>query len=457
MTARALACALLAPWCLLAQLRLFVLDGPSERLVVGTLDLGAVETGEALEAAFRIRNAGFDAARVETLTVAGSAFALLGSPQLPATMAPGASLDFRVRFEAAAASSYSAPLRLNSLVVWLRAEALAAAVVSVDDPGGRAVISSAAPVDFGSAERDSSTVRRFWLDNQTASRLTVTVTVTGPAFRGPLGLASPVSLEPRESASFEVLFEPQQAGPLEGALKVNRRTFRLRGAGADPPFPRPQILFDPPTAASAQQVRLALRLSSASRLDSSGEVRLEFQPAVPSGADDPAIVFLSTGKRTAPFTVARGEEAALFDSRPHLEFQTGTTAGRILLTARLGDHLEQAVLTISPMPVLIDSLKATRGESSLEVSLAGFDNTHSASQVAFTFFDPAGRAVAPGRIVIEAATQFRQHFETSGLGGLFSLRAAFPVTGDAAGIAAAEVEITNAAGVTRSGQVSVTR
>jgi hypothetical protein len=65
--------------------------------------------------------------------------------------------------------------------------------------------------------------------------------------------------------------------------------------------------------------------------------------------------------------------------------------------------------------------------------------------------------VAPGRIVVDAASEFRRYFETSSVGGLFELRAAFPVTGDAASIAELEVEITNALGVARSGRVPVAR
>lgn len=455
MTARALASLLLVPCCLLAQLRLFLLEGQAERLVVGSHDLGAVETGEAREAAFRIRNAGLAEVRLEGLSVAGTGFALSRAPWIPALVEPGSLLDFAVRFEPAAAGSYSATLSLNSQTVLLRAAALPAAVVSLERGGEYRVLASGTAIDFGSVERDSAVARRFRLDNPTPSPLSVTVAVTGAFFRGPAGLDSPVSLAPEEGAAFEVFFEPRAAGAHEGALEINRRTFRLRGTGVDPPFPQPQIFFDPPEAASGRTVRLMIRLASPSRVDGRGELQIEFQPALPELPNDPAIVFLDVRSRSAPFSVLRGEDIARFGPRQDVWFQTGTTAGRILVTAYLGDQREQAALTVGPLPVVIDSLKAARGASSLEVSLTGFDNTRSISQIVFSFCDQAGQLLAPGRLTLEAAGEFRRYFETSALGGVFSLRAGFPVTGDVTAVSELEVEISNSAGVTRSGRVPI--
>jgi hypothetical protein len=153
--------------------------------------------------------------------------------------------------------------------------------------------------------------------------------------------------------------------------------------------------------------------------------------------------------------VLRGEDPAYFGPRQDVWFQTGTTAGRVVFTAQLGEHRQQATLTMNPQPVAIASLEATRRNGSIEVSLTGFDNTRSASQIAFTFFDPAGQILAPGRISIDATGEFRRFFESSTLGGTFALRAAFPVIGEASTVAALAVELTNSAGVTRSERASV--
>jgi hypothetical protein len=238
-------------------------------------------------------------------------------------------------------------------------------------------------------------------------------------------------------------------------LEVNQKSFRLQGTGLAPPLPRPVILLDPGEAASGRNVRMMIRLESGTRTDGSGEARISFEPALPHLTDDPAIVFSAGAGRRLPFWVARGNDIALFGQAQEVWIQTGATAGRITITAVLGDHREQAILDIRPSPVVIDSLKATRGSFSLEVEMAGFDNTRSAGQVVFSFYNTAGQALTPGRITIDAASEFRRHFEASNLGGVFALRAGFPVTGDVSAVAAVEVEITNSVGVTRSERVAV--
>lgn len=455
MSVRSLACALLAPAALLAQLQLFLVEGQVERPVAGALELGAIDAGDAFEAVFRTRNPDPLPVRLETLSAAGVGFALARAAATPLTLSPGAVFDFAVRFEPGSPGAYSAVLTVNNLTVLLRAMALPAPVVWLELDGVRSVLGPSSSVDFGSVEAGSRQTRRFILENRSAAGLSLAVGVTGAAFRGPAGMTSPATLAPGKTASFEVAFEPPTSGIHAGALQINRRTFRLRGAGLDPPFPKPEIVFQPAPTSSGQQARLVISLASPSPLDGTGQLRMEFRSAAPGMPDDPAIVFLGTGKRAATFSVKRGAEAADFAGWPEAEFQTGTTAGSIVFTVELGEQKAEATVAMAPLPVVIDSVRATRGTGAIEVRVAGFDNSRSASQIVFTFFDGAGGVVAPGRIVVDAAREFRLYFDTSSVGGIFELRAAFPVTGDAASIAELEVEISNALGVARSGRVRI--
>jgi len=455
MTGRALACLLAAPLCVLAQLRLYVLEGSAERLVAGTCDLGRVETGERRDLGLRVRNSGLGPVRLETLAVAGVGFAVLGNLQLPRTLEAGAAMDLAVRFQPQAPGDYSAVLVVNTQTLLLRATAAPGPVVWLDQGERRMALDSGTAVEFSGVEQGTAGRRRFWLENPHSVGLEAVVSVQGASFRGPVGLASPVTLAPGESAAFEVVFEPSQAGAQTGLLEINQRQFRLLGTGLAPPFPRPRILLEPAEAGSGRNVRVMIRLESAARMGGSGEARISFEPALPHLADDPAIVFSAGASRRAAFTVAAGQDIGLFNQLHEIWIQTGTTAGRITVTAVLGEHREQAILDMRPLPVVIDSLKATRGSSSLEVNFSGFDNTRSSGQVAFSFFDAAGQTLAPGRIAIDAAGEFSRYFETSNLGGVFTLRAGFPVTGDVSAVAAVEVEITNSAGVTRSERVAL--
>ena len=455
MTARALAWLLLAPCTLLGQLRLYLVEAEAERLIVGTHDLGALEIGQRREVSFRVRNVGLLPAPLETLSVSGTAFSLGGPAPPPRVLDPGFALYFSVRFEPALPGQYSAFLSLNSQTVLLRAVAVPAPVLCLERDGACSLLDPATSIDFGPVARGSTSLRRFWLANPSNDRLAVTLTVLWSSFKGPLGLDSPLSLAPAQTVAFDVIFEPQTVGADTGWLKINQRSFRLQGTGLSS-FPKLLLWFDPPEVASGRTLWLTVRLTAPAPEDCRGVAGLDFRSYLPSQPDDPAIAFLAGGtSRWETLEVSQGEDTARFGSERGVWLQTGTTAGRIGITVKLCGQEAWAGLEPKPAPVVIDSLKVTRANGNLEVSLTGFDNTRSASQVAFSFFDPAGQLVAPGRIALDAAAEFQNFYESSKLGGTFTLRAAFPVTGDASAIAAVEVEITNSVGVTRSERTPV--
>jgi hypothetical protein len=64
----------------------------------------------------------------------------------------------------------------------------------------------------------------------------------------------------------------------------------------------------------------------------------------------------------------------------------------------------------------------------------------------FTFYDAAGNVIAPGAIVADAEKEFAGYFAGSGLGGIFLLRAVFPVNGNTSGVVACETKLVNSAG-----------
>jgi hypothetical protein len=238
---------------------------------------------------------------------------------------------------------------------------------------------------------------------------------------------------------------------------VNRRSLRLRGTGLELPFPKPEIILRPQPAGSGQQIWLAIGLASPPRSDGSGQVRLGFRSGLADVSDDPGVQFMHNGQRAAVFRVRQGREAPDFDGLPEIAFQTGTTAGSIVLSAELGGHLAETTVLMPRLPVVLYSTRATSTATSVEVDITGFDNTRTASVVAFSFFDATGQILPPGRISLKPAADFLKYFNSSALGGVFALHAGFPVTGDTSLVSFAEVEITNSVGVTLSERVPVAR
>jgi hypothetical protein len=137
-----------------------------------------------------------------------------------------------------------------------------------------------------------------------------------------------------------------------------------------------------------------------------------------------------------------------------LPFQTGTTAGVLTFTAQVGGASDQRSVTIAGVAPGISTAQGVRSAGAVEVRIAGFDNTRSLGALSFTFYDAAGNPIAPGAIRTDAAADFAKYFAASDLGGVFLLRAVFPVTGDAALVASCEATLANSAGSSKTQRTS---
>jgi hypothetical protein len=103
--------------------------------------------------------------------------------------------------------------------------------------------------------------------------------------------------------------------------------------------------------------------------------------------------------------------------------------------------------------VQIAAANAVRQPPNLVLTLTGFDNTYSAGQLSFTFYDTSGKILTPTALAVNATSAFHQYFfGTTQVGGAFSLQATFPVTGDATQVGSVAVTLANSAGPTSTTQ-----
>jgi hypothetical protein len=436
----------------LAQLRLYTVPAPGVQTPVPTsMDLGSSAAGDIKDTTFRLRNEGSTHITLTRLRTAGVGFSLRNFPPLPHIVAPGGNVDFTVRFLPNGPGSYSATLQFNDEIVFLRATSPPGLTVLLDHEGARTVLNASTPVDFGRFERGNSTSRTFVLFNETTAALTVhSVTVDGPHFQGPEGLTLPLTLGRGESASFVVNLNPGRSGVLQSTLRIDNRAFRLEAFIQEPQFPRPEIVLSSEVV-SGRQAKLRVRLSEASRARGQGTLTLQFRPADPNNTD-PAVVFASSGSRSQSVSVNEGDEYATVQGSPDIVFQTGTTAGRIEIRLELGTHTHEIIADVAPAPVGIDGGSGIRITNGLELKLTGFDNTRSASELTFTFYDRNGRIVG-SPVSANAGEIFREYFRTAKLGGVFAMQAIFPVAGNSADVASVEVEFKNAAGSGKSQRI----
>ena len=450
MIARAILAAALLPIGAFAQLSLFQFNGTVETAVGATYDAGNAASGDTLDIRFRIKNTGSGPATVQTIAVNGTGFKLSSPPLLPSILASQAEVEFHVSFSPTGSGAYSASLALNTIVVTtLRATGIPAALLSF----GSTPLTAGATADFGQIETGSSVAKTFTLTNPNSTPVSIgVVSVTGAGFQGPSGISAPLQLAAGGSANFQIAFGPQVGGQAKGTLTVDERTFNLTGLGLVPALPKGTIVVSSATPGSAQQAKVSIALASASKVASTGTLTMQFLPAA-GLPDDAAIQFLSGAKRVATVTISAGDSIAKFGTQPDLAFQTGTTAGSIVFSLTLSNSSDLYTLPIAPAIVGIDTATGDRRVNDLDVNLAGFDNTHSISQLGFTFYDTKGSVVQPGLIRVVSPPEFKQYFTANQAGGAFTMRASFPVTGDATQISGVDVQVTNSAGTANTQRV----
>jgi hypothetical protein len=232
--------------------------------------------------------------------------------------------------------------------------------------------------------------------------------------------------------------------------------FVLTGQGLDPPLPSASLAFASNVGASAQQNSITIPLASASQISGNGTLTMAFQPSVAGVTDDPAIQFLSGPLRKATVSIVKGASSALIGGQSSMAFQTGTTAGTITFTLTLENNApQQTSLIIPDSPIILDVANAVALLGSINVSISGFDNTYSASQMVFTFYDLKGNPMPQGAIDANAGAAFQQYFSTTQVGGSFALLAEFLVSGNTTEIGSVTAQIANSAGTTAAQQIPI--
>ncbi|MCX6605621.1 MAG: hypothetical protein NTV52_18780 [Acidobacteria bacterium] len=348
--------------------------------------------------------------------------------------------DFTVRFLPTADGSYSASLTVAGVTILLRATALATVVVT---QAGTA-LSRGSVIDFGVVEAGVAVEQTLLLENRSTRTLTVSRIETGAKIVN--GPALPLNLAAGRSIPLSLEVTPGSVGFLELPLSIDGREFTLRVTGAIPRLPAARIVADAETLRSGQQVRLRIEFAEPARVAGGGTLELAFS------GNDPA-VRLSTG-RTTVFNLPAGSRVARFGEADDIMMQTGTISDTIRLFVR-GPGLETVrEFRIEPQPVVVDEAKATREGSTIVVAITGFDNSRGAASMNFRFADRAGNPLGSA-FTVTPDNEWKSYFQTSGMGGVFRLRAVFPVAGDVSLVGSVTAEIANGVGRTEIGKLTI--
>ena len=452
-----------------AQLALYtVTSGVSTPVANGQfLQFPAVAAGwEATDVTFNVQYTG--SASPYYLTYFhlqdGTPFTLLHNDwtSLPASF-PAGGLNFTMRFQPALNGSYAAKLEMYGT------EGVDNIVIQLTGTAYPGFTPSAPSLSFGSVQVGSSQTLPLTLtNNNQGAPLTIGEIAfeSGTDFHLAMTPTEGTMVAPGDSTALSITFEPTSAGLREDTLTIGWHSFPVSGTGvAGPPpiFPQPSIQLNLPTTASGQQGSLSVSLAAAAPVAGNGTITLVFQPSMSGFPDDPMVAF-SDSTRTAAFTVSQGSSTGQFAGNASVGFQTGTTAGTLTFTLQLGSSTAQASVTIAPAVIITNPMVAVRNvgcvasqsycnTSNVQLQIDGWDNTRSASQAIFRFFNQSGQQISPGDITWNGTTEFQSYFVTSTVGGEFELSGIFPISGDGAKVTAAEVTITNSVGASQTARV----
>jgi hypothetical protein len=447
----------LVPLAARAQLTLFAVNGTTQISVGSTYQIGQVPLNTTFNVEFQAYDTATTSVSVAVTTLAGEGFTFEYPPVVPYVIPPdsAAAETIWVSFTPTSTASFSANLQIGSLSVILFGSGVTApTLISVAGCSGNGAF------NWGDVPVGSSATCTFSLENPNPQPVAVaSIVVNGLGFSGPVGVTTPMTLEPNQAASFAVSFTPLQAILYSGTLAIGAESYALGGTGLPPPLPSPVLTFDPGAFLSGQQRVLTMTLPSPALIAATGYVTLAFTPSTAVVADDSTIFFVAGSVRTLPWSVSAGATAVLLNGQGSATFQTGTTEGTLTFTVTSpeipGSPLTAPPITIPGAPVIIDSATASKEViGSLVLTINGADNTYSTSSMSFSFFDTSGNPIG-GAESANFASAFKSYYATVNAGGsTFVAQVTFPVVGSVATIGAVTVAITNAAGVSNTGSLT---
>ena len=391
-------------------------------------------------------------------TTQPGAFSLVTSG-VPTSIAAGQSASFDVVFAPSQSGLASGVLQIGSNSYPIQGYGIIVATIDAlqisytNAIGIRTLPQAATPISFGQVVPGSGagSVLTFSLLNPATSANAVTVpliTLNGNAF-SLVGLPYlPVTILPGSSATFSVAFKPLSVGSFAGALSIGSRTFSLIGISINSAIPSFNITTSG-AVASQQQLNLVIQLNAPSPVAALGTITLKFTPTVANVTDDSAVQFLATGGRQLNISLVSGALNPTYNGQSSIAFQTGTTAGTITFSVAFPNTTTYTQsFTVPSATPLFTSVQAVRENPNLLVTLNGYDNSYSAGTISFTFYDTSGNVIG-SPILYNATSAFQQlYFTGNTYGGLFSLQANFPVSGDVTKVASVTVGLANTLGQT---------
>jgi hypothetical protein len=425
----------------------------------GAIRMPDTAVGSVSSGVVRVRNTGNSDGRIGAVAVVGAGFRVADLTPLPTTVAQNGAFTFTVVFAPSQSGPANGQLLIDDVSIALNGTGVGAGLRI-----GARIGSTVTPVPDGgtitfpnTAIGSTSPVFVQLTNDGNAPAMVNGVGVTGAAFTAPELPPMPATIAPNQMLEFQIAFTPTVAGAVAGTLQIDDRSIPLRGTGNTPP-PLPGVVFTnlPETVAALQQPAVGLALAEAYPLDLTGKLTLTFLPD--SFADDPSIQF-SSGGRTVDFRIPANSTQAVFgESARQVQFQSGTVAGVISVTASFTASAVNVTPTPAPVkPVTVPAeapqLRAvqpgTRTANSFELLVSGFSTTRAVSQLKLDFAPAPGSQLQTPSLTYNVEAPFTAWYQSAAgrsFGSQFTVSVTVNVNGDPNSVQAVTVTASGPAG-----------
>ncbi len=262
-----------------------------------SISFGNEIVGSSMSQTVSVSNPGNAALTVSQLAVSGPGYKVNG-PTMPMTINAGSSASFSAVFAPTSAGSASGSISVVSNA------AGSPATIAMSGTGTASQLgASPSAVAFGSVSTGSMGSQTITLTNSGSASLTISQATASGAGFGITGIATPLTINPGQVATFTAQFAPTSAGNATGSISIvssapnSPLTIALTGTGT-----QPQIAATPSTAAFGN-VSTGTSNSQTITVSNGGSASLSISSVSVTGAG------FNISGISAPLTIAAGKNA----------------------------------------------------------------------------------------------------------------------------------------------------
>lgn len=225
--------------------------GSANRLSVpASVSFGSVFVGERASVKVSLVNKGTSPLKISKLAVTGKYFSVGGSGNLPITLAAGGTYELTLQFDPTVSGAATGRLTITSQT--LSSTTSVITLSGTGDASTPTLAINAATISFGTVVVNNTATQSVTLTSTGVAPVTIsTASLTGKGFTTS-ALTLPLTLDPGQTATLSVQFDPTAVGTASGQLTIisNSSTgakvnISLSGTGA---LHAVQLTWNPPVS-----------------------------------------------------------------------------------------------------------------------------------------------------------------------------------------------------------------